>query len=328
MKSVILFQLFVLFGTLNIQGQPVPAVEENIPFLVTFGAQSLKSWGDDDFCQTFFFVIPKETKVPIYLRVYDPDCGGEIDEPKTEFNTKTKFSIFGGTGAVTNKDAIKTNPEGDYKSGNLLASKSFGTESTYDNKWYSFGPFNPTEGELSESYGGYVFKLIAEGTTGDDGNLYKYYMSTQNDENKKVEGGNAFTFEYSFRLNDDPNQVSHIYPYIDSKVISVKQTNFDWDNDGVIRIVSKAKPGVVITCSKENEWKESEHMIEEREKNSSLDIQFVKNKVTTIRNNNVVFFIRNQYGELLPFYTVPIGGIPKYDPKPAFKKQKEVAVVK
>jgi hypothetical protein len=325
MKKIFVTLLAILFLLEKTISQPVPAVEENIPYLVTFGAQSLKSWGDDDYCQTFFFVIPKETKVPVYIRAYDPDCGGEIDEPKTEFNTKTKFSVYGGKGAVSDKDAIKTNPEGNFKSGNLLASKTFGSEATYNKKWHSFGPFNPTEGELSEAYGGYVFKMIVEGIVGDDGNLYKFYMSTENEDNKKVEGGNAFTFEYSFRLNDDPNQVSHIYPYIDSRVISVKQTNFDWDNDGVIRIVSKAKPGVVIECSKENEWKDSEHMIEEREKNSSLDIQFVKNKVTTVRNNNVVFYVRNQYGELLPFYTVPIGGIPKYEAKIMVKKKEQVA---
>jgi hypothetical protein len=324
MKKFILLQLLALSMMKVVYCQPVPAVEENIPYLVTFGAQSLKSWGDDDFCQVFFFVIPKDIKVPIYLRVYDPDCGGDIDEPKTEYNTKTRFSIYGGKGAVSDKDAIKTNPDGNFKSGNLLASKTFGSEPAYNKKWYTFGPFNPTEGELSEAYGGYVFKLITEGIIGDDGNLYKFYMSTQSDDNKKVEGGNAFTFEYSFRLNDDPNQVSHIYPYIDSRVISVKQTNFDWDNDGVIRIVSKAKPGVVIDCSKENEWKDSEHLIEEREKNSSLDIQFVKNQVNKVRNNNVVFYVRNQYGELLPFYTVPIGGIPVYIPVQKYQQKSSV----
>ena len=62
--------------------QPVPAAEENIPYLVTFGANSLKSWGDDDFCQSFFFVVPKTTVVPIYIRVFDPDCSGTIDEAK------------------------------------------------------------------------------------------------------------------------------------------------------------------------------------------------------------------------------------------------------
>ena len=32
--------------------QQVPSVEENIPYLVTFGKAGSKSWGDPDFSQT------------------------------------------------------------------------------------------------------------------------------------------------------------------------------------------------------------------------------------------------------------------------------------
>lgn len=293
--------------------QPVPATEENIPFLVTFGAQSEKSWGDDDFSQVFFFVVPEENLTPIYIRVFDPEIGGLSDEQKGEWNTRTRFAVYGGKSCITHPDAIATDPVGEYKSGNLLASKIFGETEKYDNTWYTFGPFNPTEGELDRKYGGYVFKVIAEGVVGDDGNLYRYFLSSKADSNEAIEGGNAFTFEYTFRLHDDPAQVSHIYPFIDDKVISIKQSNFDWDKDGVIKIVSKAKPGLEIEVSGDNEWNHSEHKIIDREHNSSLDIQFIKSR-NTIQNNNVVISVRNQYGEFLPFYTVPIGGIPKYQP--------------
>jgi hypothetical protein len=43
-----------------------------------------------------------------------------------------------------------------------------------------------------------------------------------------------------------------------------------------------------------------------------LDIQLIKNKKANIKSNNVVIYLENQYGELLPFYSIPIGGIPKY----------------
>ncbi|MFH2142049.1 MAG: hypothetical protein ABIJ97_06490, partial [Bacteroidota bacterium] len=65
----ILHSVILLTGS---WGQPIPAKEENIPFLVTFGGQSDKSWGDDDFCQTIFFVIPENYKNPFYIRVFDP----------------------------------------------------------------------------------------------------------------------------------------------------------------------------------------------------------------------------------------------------------------
>jgi len=35
----------------------------------------------------------------------------------------------------------------------------------------------------------------------------------------------------------------------------------------------------------------------------------------------VVVNVRNQYGELLPFYVIPIGGVPKYKYAIEVKKQ-------
>ena len=73
---------------------------------------------------------------------------------------------------------------GNYKSGNLLASKSFGASNRYDNNWYTFGPFNPLEGEYVEKFDGRIFKIIAQGESGDDGNLYTYFLSTDSKENQ------------------------------------------------------------------------------------------------------------------------------------------------
>jgi hypothetical protein len=295
-----------------VEAQPVPAGDENIPFLMTFGANSETSWGDDDFSQTFFFLIPKEFNEPVFIRVYDPDIGGEMDEINGIWDTKTAFYVYGGKGSYTDNDAQETQPVGNYKSGNLLASKIFGEDPKYDKGWYTFGPFNPTEGEFVSKFEAYIIKVIADGVTGDDGNLYRYYLSTRYDANIQVEGGNAFAYEYSFRLYNDENEVSHIYPFVDDRTITVKLSNFDWDNDGFIRTVSVARKGQLSKVSGEDVWIDDEFKIFDEEKNTSLDIQFIKSKNPVVRNNNVVVNVRNQYGELLPFYVIPIGGVPKY----------------
>lgn len=320
MKLFVLSIILLGISTISFS-QPVPTVEENIPYLVTFGQEGDIKWGDDDFCQIFFFIIPKEHTSPIYFRVYDPDVGGEIDELKGEFNTKTKFSIYGGLSCYSDKDARSTDPKGNFKSGNLLASKTFAVNAKYDQNWYTFGPFNPSEGELISKFNGYVFKVVAEGISGDDGNLYKYYLSTEQNSNKSIEGANSFTYEYTFRLHDNPKNVSHIYPYIDENVISVKQSNFDWDNDGDIRIISVTKNLVKSETSGEGDWVHSVHKIDKEEHKTSLDIQFRKNPLKPIKNNNVVLYITNQYGELLPFYTTPIGGVPQYKGSIGVKQQ-------
>ncbi len=313
MIRFLLLGLFVLVVGTDLTGQPVPAEDENIPYLMTFGGGGKRetSWGDDDFCQIFFFEIPESYTEPFYIRVFDPDCGGEIDEINGEWDTRTSFSIYGGKECHSHPDARETQPEGNYNSGTLLTSKTFGKNRRYDNNWYTFGPFNPSEGEFDPRYG-YIFKIITKGEAGDDGNLYRYYLSTSEDDNLPIEGANAFTYEYSFRMWNDPNNVSHIYPYIDDRVVSVKQENFDWDNDGFIRIVSVDRQGLSVKISGEDQWVDDEFKILDEELNTSLDFQFIKSKNPVVRNNNVVISVRNQYGELIKFYAIPIGGVPKY----------------
>lgn len=320
MKQI--FALLLILGTaFHLNGQPVPAEDENIPNLMTFGPKAETSWGDDDFSQTFFFLIPTEHTSPIFIRVFDPDCGGEIDEINGFWDTKITYSVYGGVGSFSNEDAKGIDPTGEYKSGNMLATKTFGENPRYDNNWYTFGPFNPTEGELDEKYGGYIFKVICEGVAGDDGNMYQYFLSTSQTENKRIEGANAFAYEYSFRMHNDPNEVSHIYPYVDDRTISVEQKNFDWDSDGLIRVVSVARAGLPCKVSADDKWEQNQFKILEEEINTSLDFQFIKRKSPPVKNNNVVISVKNQYGELLPFYTIPIGGVPKYKYSIGVKKK-------
>ncbi len=308
--NVLLFLL--IFLSIKTFAQPVPAVDENIPYLVTFGKEGDTAWGDNDFTQIIFFSVPKNHTDPIFIRVYDPEVGGELDEQKGEWDTRMKYSIYGGKEACSNEDAMKINLGGNFRSGTLLATKSFTENARYEKQWYTFGPINPTEGEYLPDYGGYIFKVIIEGIGGDDGNLYRLYMSQLSTENQPVEGAFAFYFKYKFRLHDDVNEVSHIYPFIDDKVLAVKQSNFDWDNDGFIRIISVAKNGEFLKVSGDNNWCESMHGVHPSEKNTSYDIQLIKKKTAHIKSNNVVIFLKNQYDELMPFYSVPIGGIPKY----------------
>jgi len=307
--------MIILFCIARVFSQSAPAVDENIPYLVTFGADSKTSWGDDDFCQIFFFRIPDSQTAPVFIRVYDPETGGDIDEPKGAFNTVTRFSVYGGTGCWSDKDAQAIYPAGNYKSGVLLSTKTFSQEMNYNKKYYTFGPFNPYEGEDADKLDGRVFKVIAEGVSGDDGNLYRYFLSISPDENIPVEGGNVFTYKYHFRLPNDQSQVTQIYPFIDDKTVSIEISNFDWDNDGTIKIISVAKNGINCDISGEDNWIKRQFPIVEEEKNKSIEIQFVKNQVQKVLNNNVVVVVRNQYGLSLPFYVVPIGGIPVYTPK-------------
>ena len=315
MKRYALVISFILSTGIGLFSQSAPAIDENIPYLITFGGNAQTSWGDDDFCQIFYCIIPPSQTGPVYIRVYDPDTGGDLDELKGEFNSIVNFSIYGGNDCWSDTAAQVLKNSENIKSGYLLSSKSFGNEPKYDKKWYSFGPFNPSEGKSVEKLGGRVFKIVSQGISRDDGNLYKYFLSTSPIENVAVEGGNWFTYKYHFRLSDDQKHVSQIYPFVDDKTISIQISNFDWDNDGIIRIFSIAKNGILCDVSGDNNWVIREFPIVDEEKNSTVEIQFIKNQFIQIRNNNVEVIVRNQYGISLPFYVVPIGGVPVYSPK-------------
>lgn len=306
MPSLLLTGLFALFGLMT-RAQAVPNPGENIPYLVTFGAQAAPSWGDDDHVQTMFFLVPKTTGGAVYIRVFDPDCGGALDERKGVWNTRTQFTVYGGTGAHSTPDARATSPQGAFRAGNILMQETYGAET--DQQWVTFGPFDPKQGELVSDFGGYVFKMVVEGKRGDDGNLYSFFLSRALDANVPIEGGNGFTYEYTFRLPAKPGSTIHLYPFIDRNVLSIKQSNFDGDSDGQLRLYSVARNGQPGQLSGDNVWSESEHLIDPREKGLSLDIAYTKKSAAP---NDVVFFVTDQYDKALPFFAVPLGGKPRY----------------
>ena len=95
--------------------QRVPNESENIDYLVTFGQDAPPDTGDDDHVQIIFFVVPYSHKQPVFLRIFDAELGGQHDEFVGAANTFTRFSIFGGKGAFSNKDAREATLTANYK---------------------------------------------------------------------------------------------------------------------------------------------------------------------------------------------------------------------
>ena len=290
--------------------QAVPNPGERVESLITFGAQSDKKWGDDDFRQTFFFLIPERQRTPVYIRVWDPGCGGQNDDLKGPANTRTAFSLYGGPGTFSGPQARDPRPTNPTPSGRLLRSQTFGSEPRYDGTWYTFGPLNPLEGELVDEFKGHVFKLVARGLSGNDGNLYRYFFSTSPTANVAVEGGNAFTYEYCFRLPATASKATvHLYPFVNDKVVSIKQSNYDADNAATLHVFSVAKNGRPATTSGDGQWTSSVLPIEAREHGLSLDFRLTSTKPAP---NDLVFYVTDQYETALPFFAIPLGGPPRY----------------
>jgi hypothetical protein len=309
MKHILLTTLFFVVITTT-WAQPIPSKDNNIDFLQTFGNKAPATWGDDDYVQTYFVAVPLNYKQPFYIRVFDANCGGQHDQVNGTFNTKTKYTIYGGNSTYSNEDARNTEPVGNYKSGVLLHTKLFDNSPEFDNNWYTFGPINPSEGEYDKDLNAHVFKIITEGITGDDGNMYSYYVSTSPTDNKPIEGLNAFAYEISFRMQPKTAQKQmHLYPFVDTKVVSVTQNNFDFDNLGFMRLTTIVKKVNPQEVSLDGTWAKTTAKITDAEHNTSLDYCITN---TNSKANDAVLFFVNQYGKAIPFFTTPIGGLPKY----------------
>jgi len=294
--------------------QAVPNPGEKIESLVTFGPQAPTTSGDDDFTQTFFFLVPSTERRPIYIRVFDPDCGGQLDAKVGQFNTRTEFSLYGGPGTHSAKGATDprpTNPAAP-PSGRLIKQEVFGEDPKYDGGYFNFGPLNPLEGELVEQFQGYVYKVVVRGLSGNDGNLYRFFLSSSPNLNVPIPGGNAFTYEYCFRIPAAPTGRAvtvHLYPFANEHVVSIKQSNFDLDNSAKLTVFSIAKNGHAAPVSGDGQWTSSVLPINPKEYGLSLDFRLVS-KSTTF--NDVVFYVTDQYDTALPFFAVPLGGPPRY----------------
>lgn len=145
--------------------------------------------------QTIFFAVPGNLREAIYLRVFDPDCGGAYDKPEGLWETNTVFEVYGGKGCISEHDARKSLPEGNYKSGTILHRAIFARESEVDGQWIPFGPFSTDMGEALEEYPGYFFfKLVVEGRTGNDGNVYALAISSNPDRNKEIANAEIFAY--------------------------------------------------------------------------------------------------------------------------------------
>jgi hypothetical protein len=175
-----------------------------------------------------FFEAPAGTTDDLYIRIFDADTGGTIDEQFGGWNTTVRYTLLGGPGAYTHADARSSHPgPAGINSGTLLAQTVIGENAAYDAQWVAvFGPYSADAGESAGS--SRVFKLVVEGAGGDDGNLYNVALSTGPLTSTAPAGSRAFAYSWTFPLfSSSPRR---LYPYLLSGTMSFEQHNFDMDN--------------------------------------------------------------------------------------------------
>ncbi|MCT4581373.1 MAG: hypothetical protein N4A35_08160 [Flavobacteriales bacterium] len=299
--------ILFLIGSIYLFAQRIPTEDSNIDYIVTYSEDAHQAYGDDDHVQIFFITVPMSYREKFYLRIYSPGANSSIDVKNGDYNSVFEYKIYGGD-SVLNEAAKHHNPIAGYNKGVLLDEEIFGPNA--DTTWVSMGPFNPKDGGVFITPSGgkqRIFKLICKGLRGNDGNLYRLYVSALRDQNIAITGGNSFTYEYSFRMATGKEEECYVFPFIDNYTKAIKQYNFDYDGDGSIRLYTIEKKGLLLSTSGDGEWAENTIYISQNERNKTGEIMF-KNKGNW--HNDVTFYLLNQYDESMPFYTIPIGNRP------------------
>lgn len=207
-------------------------------YLGTYGAESefAPGQGDDDQRQVLFFQVPEGTAQPLYVRVFDPDCGGQHDMKNgQEWDSSFEFVLYGASGAYTDPDARHPHPTTGTMSGMPLDSATFGQDTASNDQWYSFRPLDATDGERVGSTR--VFKLVIQGNPNPasevnaaDLNLYQVALSTSNTENIPPQGARIWAYSWTYLIPAEQARTPpHMYPYIDPNVKGLVQYNWDYD---------------------------------------------------------------------------------------------------
>ena len=121
-----------------------PAADEGL--LVVYGRLAASREGDVDHREQIFFSLPADLADRVYLRLFDPEVGGDGDFIYGgSWDSETTFRLFGGAGAFTGAELPEPVADGARAArvgyvpvagpGKLLQEKSWGNDPATDGRW-------------------------------------------------------------------------------------------------------------------------------------------------------------------------------------------------
>lgn len=285
--------LFLLMTISFLAGESIYA-QDNV-LLVTYGPTAPTREGDDDFKQIIFFKVPQNIKDSLYLRIFDADNGGLVDSPFDKFDTETRFSFYGGSGAFSKSSLSRQNADSaDLYAGTIIADGKFGVDPFLDNKWFNFANFAAQQGELIDGF--YYFKLVVEGVSGNDGNLFDVTVSRQDKRNILPQGVEIFSYTPTLRLPGKGifAEMKFLVPENSPEII-IK--NFDLAG-GKVAVETPFRSNLSVVSSAQDVWAESSILFEERELGLYSALKFEGGGEIP---NDATFHLVSKQGKAIPF---------------------------
>lgn len=312
-QFLILLATVLAFASASAQLYPN---DNDLQDLVTTGPMADGTWGDQDHTQVIYFLIPKTETERFYLRIFDPGTEGKLDEANQEFDSETQFALFGKNCLVPGElDGDSSISEDAKTTGSLVHDRLFGTEPEYDSLWVNFNEqgFEPALGQEIDGY--WLFKMVVQGTKGDDGNLYRFFISNSPDHNSVYsQRVTIFAFRLTFRIPEGSR--SMLYPQLSPHTTHCEIHIFDHDQAGQVFVKSHCRRKEPFPPGQDNEWVVERLLIFKEERGNCLNLE-IRSGAEQPNNNVEVFFV-NEIGNRMRIYTTPFSHSSLLDLAPSF----------
>jgi PKD repeat protein len=265
------------------------------PQFITFGVGAHPQEGDPDRRQAFYFSVPATFGKPLYVRLFDPESGGQHDQITTRGpNTTTRFTVFGGKGADASRFA---RPERishqEETAGTPLLRKEFKNEPDLDNAWTTLGSVMPEQGELVN--GRYLFRLLVHGLRGHDGNVFDFAVSTSETENVRPEGLSLYTYGPTTRTPVE-GMITELRFRIPDDAQSLIVGTFDGAAAEVL--LQQRFQQTPLNTSGQNEWKTTPLVLTGSDRGTDGAITLQGGEEVP---NDTTFYVADQNGRPIPF---------------------------
>ncbi len=287
--------LIVLLLFIGLGAVAFPAIEREPAFLITYGTDASTMEGDDDFLQVIFIRTPEDMREELYVRIFDADCGGKLDEQfSRKWDTRTRFRLFGGKGAFSTPGIKKSTPaKPDLLAGILIAEEEFGEDPLRDNQWYTFAGMNPEAGEKIGEFR--YFKLVVEGKEGNDGNTFLVTATRDLRRNNIATAVEIFTYTPTIRL-PRTGVFSEMRFFVPKKVREIKVYNFDLSS-AKIGVDTAFRTNLPVPAADGNEWLSGNVRLEEDEVGRMCALRVEGGREMP---NDGTFYITDHQDRLLP----------------------------
>ncbi len=305
--------LYVLPGwlALAVLGWSAAAEAQETPLSVTYGPKASTAEGDPDYREVIFLSVPDSIQDRLYLRVFDPDTGGDHDLTYgVPDDTETRFRLFGGEGAYSG--AVSGGPEPgpeQLAAGTALGERVIGASPALDDRWQTLFSALPEQGEAVG--GRRIFRLQVEGTAGDDANLYAVTLSLRDRRNLDPDGLEIVDLAPTVRVPDGQH-VTELRFAVPADALRLKVRNFDAANAEISFVT--AFRSVPVAASGQNAWRESEIELQPDERGQTAALVFSGGEELP---NDATFQVIDQAGQALPIQLAPKLWKPNQRPQPA-----------